>query len=245
MTSSSGAFGDARPSTPVTLCVRSTMSSCSTSTARSTEARMPFPVPARRSTAGDRLVLCHEQREPSPGEVARHLRDLGFPRGRRVGGDEFAVRRPSAGGTGAVGITCPGGRYRRSRRGGRPGRDRTRCGPPTQTPVAVVQGHSPETGWPMLAEATLAIRAGALWVADEHRHDAAHRTGSGARKRVDGRRGASRHRRRARRGRQACGSVCSRMRSGVVPHNGRWSSVIGSTPTSRARTRSARTRCWS
>ena len=32
-------------------------------------------------------------------------------------------------------------------------------------PVAVVQGHSPETGWAQLCEAALAIRAGALWVA--------------------------------------------------------------------------------
>jgi glycerol-1-phosphatase len=32
-------------------------------------------------------------------------------------------------------------------------------------PVAVVQGHSTSTGWPDLAEATLAIQAGALWVA--------------------------------------------------------------------------------
>lgn len=32
-------------------------------------------------------------------------------------------------------------------------------------PVAVVQGHSPQTGWADLAEAALAIRAGALWVA--------------------------------------------------------------------------------
>ena len=32
-------------------------------------------------------------------------------------------------------------------------------------PVAVVQGHSTETSWPDLAEAALAIRAGALWVA--------------------------------------------------------------------------------
>ena len=32
-------------------------------------------------------------------------------------------------------------------------------------PVGVVQGHSPETGWAQLAEAALAIRAGALWVA--------------------------------------------------------------------------------
>lgn len=30
---------------------------------------------------------------------------------------------------------------------------------------AVVQGHSPDTCWPLLAEAALAIRAGALWVA--------------------------------------------------------------------------------
>ncbi len=35
----------------------------------------------------------------------------------------------------------------------------------SDTPVAVVQGHSPETGWPDLAEAALAIRSGALWVA--------------------------------------------------------------------------------
>ena len=32
-------------------------------------------------------------------------------------------------------------------------------------PVAVVQGHSPQTGWTDLSEAALAIRAGALWVA--------------------------------------------------------------------------------
>ncbi|MDP9168488.1 MAG: HAD hydrolase-like protein, partial [Actinomycetota bacterium] len=32
-------------------------------------------------------------------------------------------------------------------------------------PAAVVQGHSPNTGWADLAEAALAIRSGALWVA--------------------------------------------------------------------------------
>ncbi|MGH3451404.1 MAG: HAD hydrolase-like protein, partial [Haloechinothrix sp.] len=31
--------------------------------------------------------------------------------------------------------------------------------------AAVVQGHSPETGWSILAEACMAIRAGAVWVA--------------------------------------------------------------------------------
>lgn len=35
----------------------------------------------------------------------------------------------------------------------------------SDAPVAVVQGHSTHTGWSDLAEAALAIRAGALWVA--------------------------------------------------------------------------------
>lgn len=34
-----------------------------------------------------------------------------------------------------------------------------------EQPVAVVQGHSTSTGWPDLAEAALAIRAGAVWMA--------------------------------------------------------------------------------
>lgn len=35
----------------------------------------------------------------------------------------------------------------------------------TDGPVAVVQGHNPQTGWADLAEAALAIQSGALWVA--------------------------------------------------------------------------------
>jgi HAD superfamily hydrolase (TIGR01450 family) len=35
----------------------------------------------------------------------------------------------------------------------------------SEQPAAVVQGHSPETGWPRLAEACLAIRCGAMWIA--------------------------------------------------------------------------------
>jgi HAD superfamily hydrolase (TIGR01450 family) len=35
----------------------------------------------------------------------------------------------------------------------------------SEDPVAVVQGHSPRTGWTQLAEACLAIRGGAMWVA--------------------------------------------------------------------------------
>jgi glycerol 3-phosphatase-2 len=35
----------------------------------------------------------------------------------------------------------------------------------SEQPAAVVQGHSPETGWARLAEACLAIRCGAMWIA--------------------------------------------------------------------------------
>lgn len=35
----------------------------------------------------------------------------------------------------------------------------------SECPAAVVQGHSPETGWVRLAEACLAIRDGAIWIA--------------------------------------------------------------------------------
>lgn len=35
----------------------------------------------------------------------------------------------------------------------------------SERPAAVVQGHSPETGWMRLAEACLAIRGGAMWIA--------------------------------------------------------------------------------
>ncbi|MGH3686379.1 MAG: HAD-IIA family hydrolase [Pseudonocardiaceae bacterium] len=35
----------------------------------------------------------------------------------------------------------------------------------SEQPVAVVQGHSPDTGWVRLAEACLAIRGGAMWIA--------------------------------------------------------------------------------
>ncbi|NUP26187.1 MAG: HAD-IIA family hydrolase [Nocardia sp.] len=35
----------------------------------------------------------------------------------------------------------------------------------TETVAAVVQGHSPQTAWPDLAEAAYAVRAGAVWVA--------------------------------------------------------------------------------
>ena len=64
-------------------------------------------------------------------------------------------------------------------------------------PVAVVQGHSPETGWSDLAEAALAIRARRAVGGRQHRPDAALGTGAAARKRLDGRGAAGRNRPRA------------------------------------------------
>ncbi len=99
-----------------------------------------------------------------PSEVAAHLRDLGFeasaemvvtsaqtgarllaehlPAGSRalvVGTDGLAQEVREAG----IAVTRSAG----------------------DGPAAVIQGHSPDTGWAQLSEAALAIRAGALWVA--------------------------------------------------------------------------------
>ena len=60
--------------------------------------------------------------------------------------------------------------------------------------VAVVQGHSPDTGWRHLAEATVALRAGARLGRLQPRPHPADRARSAARQRVDGRGAAHRDR---------------------------------------------------
>ena len=80
------------------------------------------------------------------------------------------------------------------------------------TPSAVVQGHSPQTGWPDLAEAALAIRAGALWVAANVDSTLPSERGLLPGQRLDGRRAAHRHRQRAAGGGQAGADVDGRMR---------------------------------
>jgi len=98
-----------------------------------------------------------------PAEVAAHLLELGFPAAdddvvtsAQAGAAMLASQLPSGApvlvvGTEAlaeevraVGLAVTGSAHEA---------------------VAVVQGHSPETGWRLLAEATVALRAGALWVA--------------------------------------------------------------------------------
>jgi HAD superfamily hydrolase (TIGR01450 family) len=98
-----------------------------------------------------------------PSDVATHLAELGFP------ATTEDVRTSSQAGAAMLAAQLPAGakvlvvgtdalREEVARRG--------------LTPVdeaagadAVVQGHSPDTGWRQLAEATLAVRNGAVWVA--------------------------------------------------------------------------------
>ena len=120
---------------------------------------------AALADAGIRKLYVTNNASRSADEVAAHLCELGFSAG--------AVRRrhqrPERGAPAGPASCPPGARCSwwapsrspvRSRRSG--------CGRSASSsdqPVAVVQGHSPATGWSDLAEAALAIRAGALWVA--------------------------------------------------------------------------------
>ncbi|AII10193.1 HAD-IIA family hydrolase [Rhodococcus opacus] len=100
----------------------------------------------------------------SPGEVAEHLTELGFDADEstvvtssqsaaRLLAENVAPDSPVL----IVGTEALADEVRNV--GLRPVRSFE------DAPAAVVQGHSPTTDWAILAEATLAIRAGAVWVA--------------------------------------------------------------------------------
>ncbi|MGV0813130.1 HAD-IIA family hydrolase [Mycolicibacterium boenickei] len=100
----------------------------------------------------------------APAEVAEHLRDLGFAAeaedvvtSAQSAAHLLAAQLPPDSAVLVVGTDALAGEV--SIVGLRPVRTFD------EKPVAVVQGHSPHTSWPDLAEAALAIRAGALWVA--------------------------------------------------------------------------------
>lgn len=100
----------------------------------------------------------------SPAEVAQHLVDLGFA---AVADDVvtsaqsaarlLAAQLPSGSKVLIIGTDSLAAEVQNV--GLKPVRRMS------DEPVAVVQGHSPQTGWSDLAEAALAIRGGALWVA--------------------------------------------------------------------------------
>ncbi|WP_029109285.1 HAD-IIA family hydrolase [Mycobacterium sp. URHD0025] len=111
-----------------------------------------------------RLLYVTNNASRAPEQVAGHLRELGFV----ASADDVVTSAQSAAhllagrlATGSavlvVGTDALAGEV--SNAGLKPVRMFD------EGPVAVVQGHSPSTAWPDLAEAALAIRAGALWVA--------------------------------------------------------------------------------
>lgn len=128
----------------------------------------PHAIPGAREAlvvdGGPRLFYVTNNASRSPAEVAEHLNELGFPatESEVVTSSQSAARllaeRVSAGSPVlVVGTEALADEVRLV--GLRPVRSFD------EEPVAVVQGHSPDTDWRILAEATLAIRAGAYWVA--------------------------------------------------------------------------------
>jgi glycerol 3-phosphatase-2 len=98
-----------------------------------------------------------------PSEVAAHLAELGFPAepadvatSSQAAAAMLAERLPSGASVLVVGTDALAEEV--SAVGLVPVREAAGA-------VAVVQGHNPETGWAELAEASVALRAGALWVA--------------------------------------------------------------------------------
>ncbi|MEU7816030.1 HAD-IIA family hydrolase [Pseudonocardia sp. NPDC049154] len=98
-----------------------------------------------------------------PSDVAAHLAELGFPAttedvrtSSQAGAAMLAAQLPEGARVLVVGTSALAEEV--TRRG-------LRVVDSADDADAVVQGHSPDTGWRNLAEATLAIRQGALWVA--------------------------------------------------------------------------------
>jgi HAD superfamily hydrolase (TIGR01450 family) len=126
---------------------------------------VPGAVEAVRAAAerGVRTVYVTNNASRRPSAVAEHLAELGFDAGTE---DVVASSQAAAGlladqlpagarvlvvGTEALAAEVTGRGLRVAER--------------ADEADAVVQGHSPDTGWRLLAEATVAVRAGALWVA--------------------------------------------------------------------------------
>ena len=127
---------------------------------------MPGAVEAVRGAAerGVRTVFVTNNASRRPADVAAHLAELGFP-----AGDADVVTSSQAAAAMLAEQLAPGPRCSSSARRRRPPRSPavglTATTDAADGAAAVVQGHSPDTGWRNLAEATVALRAGAVWVA--------------------------------------------------------------------------------
>lgn len=116
------------------------------------------------ATVRARTLYVTNNASREPADVARHLHALGFsaaPADVVTSAQSAAKLLAAQLPTGAVVLVV--GTEALAAEVGRVGLKAVRQW--SDQPVAVVQGHSPETSWPDLAEAALAIRAGALWVA--------------------------------------------------------------------------------
>jgi len=116
------------------------------------------------SEGAERLFYVTNNASRRPGEVAKHLRELGFA------ADESSVVTSSQSAARLLAERVPAGAPvlvvgTEALVDEVAGVGLVPVRSADADPVAVVQGHSPETGWAILAEATLALRSGALWVA--------------------------------------------------------------------------------
>jgi len=114
--------------------------------------------------AGRAVQFITNNASRAPEDIARHLTELGVPTAPQevVTSAQAAVAllmtQLSAGGTVlVVGTEALVAAVRSAGFGP--------VATASERPAAVVQGHSPETGWAQLAEACLAIRSGAMWIA--------------------------------------------------------------------------------
>ena len=128
-------------------------------------AAVPGAVEAVRAAAdrGVRTAYITNNASRSPADVAAHLAELGFP------ATAQDVVASSQAGAALLAEQLPPGRRCWSWAPPHWAREVTGVGLALtergDDAVAVVQGHSPDTGWRLLAEATVALRAGAVWVA--------------------------------------------------------------------------------
>jgi glycerol 3-phosphatase-2 len=113
---------------------------------------------------GMRLTFVTNNAARTPDAVAHHLTELGIAadpgevvNSAQVAAHYLADRLPS--GAPVLVVGGEGLIVALTERGLRP------VASADESPVAVVQGYSPQVGWAMLAEAAVAIRAGAVWVA--------------------------------------------------------------------------------
>lgn len=111
-----------------------------------------------------RVLYVTNNASRSPADVAHHLVELGF----RADPDDVVTSAQSAVNV-LAGQLCAGARVLVVGTEALAAEVRLVGLQPVrqfaEDPVAVVQGHNPQTAWADLAEAALAIRAGALWVA--------------------------------------------------------------------------------